>query len=90
MSHSFLFVAASHLYIAYLIHCHVIFILYLCIENHAKEGIHFTPRKSMKIILDDFWSGYHTLLRMSINFVTSEIILNYGMIFILLFCCVYS
>ena len=28
----------------------------------------------MKIMLDDFWSEYHTLLGMSI--VTSEIILN--------------
>ena len=52
----------------------MIFILCLCIENHTEKGIHFTPRKSMKITLDDSWSEYHTLLGMSI--VTSEIISN--------------
>ena len=63
----------------------MIFILYLCIENHTKKAIHFTLKKSMKIILDDFWSEHHTLLGMSI--VTSEIVPNLVWYLYFCYCC---
>ena len=61
-------------------------ILYLCSENHTKNGMHFTPRKSVRIILHSFWNEYHTLLGM--NYVTSEITPNLVLYFYFRFCCV--